>query len=100
MNCLGGGPCLQVGDQIKSTDYQNTVLQSVAFRSPNNNSANPSYNGCAITQSSATATTATITTATACGFRPGHMATIQFTDDSSHWRDAVVASATRTTFTF
>ena len=100
MNCLGRGPCLQVGDQIKSTDYQNNVIQNVAFRSPNNNSANPSYNGCAITQTSATGTTATIATATACGFRPGDMVTIQFTDDSSYWGDAVVASASGTAFTF
>src|ERR1700674_4010146 len=100
MNCLGRGPCLQVGDQIKSTDYQNNSIQSLAFRSANNNSANPAYNGCAITQTSATGTTATIITATACGFRPGDMVTIQFTDDSSYWGDALVASASGTTFTF
>jgi hypothetical protein len=100
MNCLGRGPCLQVGDQIKSTDYQNNVIQSLAFRSPINNSANPAYNGCAITQTSTTGTTATITTATACGFRPGDMITIQFTDDSSYWGDAIVESASGTTFTF
>jgi hypothetical protein len=100
VNCLGRGPCLQVGDQIKSTDYQNNTIQSLAFRSPNNNSGNPAYNGCAITQTSATGTTATIVTATACGFRPGDMVTIQFTDDSSYWGDALVASASGTTFTF
>src|SRR6266478_6552041 len=100
VNCLGRGPCLQVGDQIKSLDYQNNTIQSLAFRSPNNNSANPAYYGCAITQTSATGTTATIITATACGFRPGDMVTIQFTDDSSYWGDAVVASASATTFTF
>src|ERR1700674_2109854 len=100
MNCLGRGPCLQVGDQIKSLDYQNNTIQSLAFRSPNNNSANPAYSGCAITQTSAIGTTATITTATACGFRPGDMVTVQFTDDSSYWGDAVVASASGTTFSF
>jgi hypothetical protein len=100
VNCLGRGPCLQVGDQIKSLDYQNNTIQSLAFRSPKNNSANPAYNGCAITQTSATGTTATIITATACGFRPGDMVTIQFTDDSSYWGDARVASASGTTFTF
>jgi hypothetical protein len=100
VNCLGRGPCLQVGDQIKSLDYQNNTIQSLAFRSPNNNSGNPAYNGCAITQTSATGTTATIITATACGFRPGDMVTIQFTDDSAYWGDALVVSASGTTFTF
>ena len=100
VNCLGRGPCLQVGDQIKSLDYQNNTIQSLAFRSPNNNSANPAYNGCSITQTSAIGTIATIMTATACGFRPGDMVTIQFTDDSSYWGDALVASASGTTFTF
>jgi len=100
VNCLGRGPCLQVGDQIKSLDYQNNTIQNLAFRSPKSNSANPAYNGCAITQTSATGTTATIITATACGFRPGDMVTIQFTDDSSYWGDARVASASGTTFTF
>ncbi len=100
LNCLGRGPCLQVGDQIKSLDYQNNAIQSLAFRSPTNNSSNAAYNGCAITQTSATGTTATIATATACGFRPGDMVTIQFTDDSAYWGDALVASASGTTFTF
>jgi hypothetical protein len=100
VNCLGRGPCLQVGDQIKSLDYQNNTIQSLAFRSPNNNSSNPAYNGCAITQTSASGSTATIVTATACGFRPGDMVTIHFTDDSAYWGDALVASASGTTFTF
>jgi len=100
LNCHGRGPCLQVGDQIKSLDYQNNVIQGLAFRSPDNNSANPAYNGCAITQTSATGTTATISTATACGFRPGDLVTIQFTDDSHYWGDAIVATASGTSFTF
>src|SRR5258708_6989022 len=56
MNCLGRGPCLQVGDQIKSTDYQNNLIQSVAFRSPNNNPPTPSQNSQTITHTSATTT--------------------------------------------
>jgi len=98
--CHERAHCLQVGDQVRSTDYQNNTVQGIAFRSPDDNSAKPAYNGCAITQTQATGTTATITTATACGFRPGDMVTIQFTDDSAYWGDALVASASGTTFTF
>ena len=100
VNCLGRGPCLQVGDQISTLHYQNNTIQGLAFRTPTNNSANPAYNGCAITQTSATGTTATITTASACGFRPGDMVTIQFTDNAKYWGDAIVATASGTTFTF
>jgi hypothetical protein len=98
--CHERAHCLQVGNQVRSTDYQNNTVQGIAFRSPDDNSAKPAYNGCAITQTQATGTTATITTATACGFRPGDMVTIQFTDDSAYWGDALVASASGTTFTF
>jgi len=89
-----------VGDQIKTTEYQNDTVQGLAFRAPNNNSANPAYNGCAITQTQSTGTVATITTASACGFRPGDLVTIQFTDNGMYWGDAIVATASGTTFTF
>jgi len=100
LNCHGRAHCLQVGDQIKSLNYQNNTIQGLAFRSPDNNTALPAYNGCAITQTQKTGTVATITTATSCGFRPGDIVTIQFTDDSGYWGDAIVATSSGTSFTF
>jgi len=105
LNCHGRAHCLQVGDQVKGTDYQNLTIQGIAFRSPDNHTGSPAYNGCAIKQTQttgtkATITTATITTASDCGFRPGDLVTIQFTDDAMYWGDAIVAMASGTTFTF
>ena len=100
LNCLGRAHCLQVGDQINANDYVSNTVQGLVFRTPVDNSALPAYNGCAITQTSATGTTATITTASACGFRRGDMVTIQFTDNAKYWGDAIVGTASGTTFTF
>lgn len=102
--CHGRGPCLQVGDQVNANHYINNTIQGLTFRSPDNHGStgdnNPSYNGCAITQTQTTGTVATITTASPCGFRSGDLITIQFTDNSAYWGDAIVASASGTTFTF
>jgi hypothetical protein len=98
--CHERAHCLQVGDQVSGTHYQNLTIQGLTFRSPDNNSANPAYDGCAITQTQTTGNTATITTAIPCGFRPGDLVTIQFTDDAMYWGDAIVATASGTTFTF
>src|SRR4029077_13028584 len=91
LNCHARAHCLQVGDQVSGTHYQNLTIQGIAFRSPGNNTGSPAYNGCAITQTQTTGTTATITTASSCGFRPGDIVTIQFTDDAMYWGDAIVA---------
>jgi hypothetical protein len=103
INCHGRAHCLQVGDQIKSLNYQNNTIRGLAFRAPDNHSPTgdniPAYNGCAITQTQATGNVATITTASACGFRPGDLVTIQFTDDAMYWGDAIVATASGTSFT-
>ena len=100
LNCHGRAHCLQVGDRVKGTDYQNLTIQGIAFRSPDNHIGSPAYNGCAIKQTQTTGTKATITTASDCGFRPGDLVTIQFTDDARYWGDAIVAMASGTTFTF
>lgn len=98
--CHGRGPCLQVGDQVAATHYNSNAIQGIAFRSPDNNSGSLAYSGCAITQTQTTGTTATVTTSNPCGFRPGDLVTIQFTDDKAYRGDAIVASSSGTTFTF
>jgi hypothetical protein len=101
LNCLGRGACLQVGDRVKSIDYQNTTVTGISFRSPTNVSALAAFAGSAITTTSSVGTVATITTASAHGFRPGDIVDIQFTDKSRYWGDALVATVpTSTTFTF
>jgi hypothetical protein len=106
LNCHGRAHCLQVGNQVKATQYQNLTVQGFAFQSRDDHSAatgdnNPAYQGCAITQTQIVATSiATITTATNCGYRPGDLVTIQFTDDGVYWGDAIVATASGTSFTF
>ena len=105
LNCHGRAHCLQVGDQVKATHFQNQTVQGIAFQSRDDHSAatgdnNPAYQGCAITQTQIASSIATITTATSCGFRPGDIVTIQFTDDAAYWGDAIVATASGTSFTF
>jgi hypothetical protein len=100
LNCLGRGPCLQIGDHVSGGHYQNTTVEGLTFRSPTNYSGVSAYAGCAITQTQTTGTLATITTSSACGFRPGDLVTIQFTDAVRYWGDAIVASSSGTTFTF
>jgi len=104
LNCTGRGPCLQVGDLLNSNDYSNLTVQGLNFRTPVNYTSNPSYAGVQIVSTSATAGSPgyrTITTASAHGFRVGDMVTILFTDNSTYWGDAIVASVpTSTTFTY
>jgi hypothetical protein len=100
LNCLGRAHCLEVGDQINANDYTSNTVQGFQFRTPVDNSALAAYNGCAITQTQTASATATITTATSCGFRPGDIVTIQFTDSPAYWGDAIVATASGTSFTF
>src|SRR6202521_411813 len=101
LNCLGRGPCLQVGDRVSANDYANNTITGLSFRTPTNASAIPAFAGCTIVGTSASANVATITTATDCGFRPGDIVDIQFTDKSRYWGDALVATVpASTTFTF
>src|SRR6202167_2633237 len=62
LNCLGRGPCLQVGDLVTSNDFTDNTVSGLTFRSPVNLSSNPSFAGVAITQTQRTSQVATITT--------------------------------------
>jgi hypothetical protein len=123
LNCLGRGPCLQVGDRIDSNHAPGNTIQGFSFRAQNcyappgvgcNSSGrfkgDPAFYGLAITQTQsaagshgpqATPGTATITTVIPHGFRVGDIVNIQLTDDGAFWGDALVASIpSPTTFTF
>ena len=107
LNCLGRGPCLQVGDLVSSSDYIDSVVAGFQFRAPTAYTS-PAWNpfiGNPISntvRTSGTPGTATITTgSTAHGFRPGDMVTIQFTDQNGYWGDAIVGTVpSTTTFTY
>ena len=98
--CTGRGPCLQVGDRLSSNHAPSNTIIGMNFRTSTNFSSIPAYAGCAITNTVTASGIQTITTATACGFRPGDLVNIQFTDSSYYWGDAVVISVpSSTTFT-
>ncbi|MFZ0796648.1 MAG: hypothetical protein WCA13_05735 [Terriglobales bacterium] len=90
LNCLGRGPCMQIGDLANANDYSNSTIKGLSFRSPINLSANSSYAGVPIANTAANGTYGTIITAAAHNFRPGDLVTILFTDDHSYWGDATV----------
>jgi hypothetical protein len=90
LNCLGRGPCVQIGDLLNANDYANDTLQGLSLRTPVDYSTNPAYAGVSITTTSAAGGYATITTSTAHNFRPGDFVAILFTDDRSYWGDAMV----------
>lgn len=107
LECVGRGPCLQVGDRRNSNDYANNTILGFSFRSPMDDSKrgkDPSYSGVRIVSTAATAGspgTRTITTAEPHGFRVGDMVTILFTDNNAYWGDAVVTSVpSSVTFTY
>ena len=84
-NCIGRGPCLQVGDLTGSNDYINDAIRGLSFRTPTDLSSNPAFAGVGITQTQRTSQVVTITTSAAHGFRVGDMVTLMFTDSSSDW---------------
>ena len=101
LDCIGRGPCLQVGDLKNSNHFGNNTIQGFSFRSPIDYSGNSAYAGVAITAAQRASQVATITTATPHGFRPGDMVAILFTDDNRYWGDAIVQSVlSPTTFTY
>ena len=101
LNCTGRGACLQIGDQVRSTDFTNNTVTGLSFRTPTAYSSNPSYAGVAITQTQRVSQVATITTASPHGFRVGDMVTILFTDSTAYWGDAVVTAVpSATTFQY
>jgi hypothetical protein len=101
LNCLGRGPCLQIGDLINSNDYSDNTVTGISFRTPVNLSSNSAFAGVPIIQTQRASQLVTITTASAHGFRVGDMVTILFTDSSFYWGDAVVTAVpSATTFKY
>ena len=101
LNCLGRGPCLQVGDRVSSNHFSSNAVLGFSFCSRVNQGGNPSYAGVTITQTQRASQVVIITTGSAHGFRVGDMVTILFTDDNTYWGDAVVTSVpTSMTFTY
>ena len=90
LNCIGRGPCLQIGDLTNANDYSSNAVTGLSFKSPTNFSSNSAYAGVNVTTTSVASGYATITTSVAHNFRPGDLVTILFTDNNSYWGDAVV----------
>jgi len=95
--CAGRGACLQVGNLSNSNSYANNTVAGVAFQAPTDHSSDPAYAGVAITQTQRTAQIATVTTSEPHGFRVGDMVTIQFTDNSAYWGDAIITAVPNAT---
>ncbi len=101
LNCVGRGPCLQIGDLRNTNDFTDNTVSGLSFRTPTNLSANPSFAGVKITQTQKTSQLVAITTGGPHGFRVGDMVTILFTDNSSYWGDAkITAVPNATTFQY
>ncbi len=90
LNCLGRGPCLQVGDLVSSNDAPNNNVKGLIFRAAVAPTSDAAYAGVNVTNTVRSSGYDTITTAVAHHFRPGDWVTIQFTDDASYWGDALV----------
>lgn len=107
LTCRGRGACVQIGEladtvgHAPATKNPNITLQGFSFRTPTDNSANPSYAGVDITNTVVTGGVATITTSVPHGFRVGDMVAIQLTDDKCYWGDAIITAVpTTTTFSY
>lgn len=91
LNCMGRGPCLQIGDLTNSNDYGSNAVRGLSFKSPTNLSSNSAYAGVNVSNTSVVSGYATIKTSAAHNFRPGDLVTILFTDNNAYWGDARVA---------
>ena len=99
--CEGRGPCMQMGDQAHSTDYNSMVVNGISFRAPISRSASAAWAGSKIVSTQVVSNVATVVTASAHGFLPGDIVTIQFTDNYAYWGDAIVSTVPNaTSFTF
>ena len=100
LNCLGRGPCLQLGDWSNANHFYDITVKGLHFRAPVVSTGDPAYAGSAITNTVVSSSVATITTSSAHNLRPGDVVAQLFTDSSSYWGDAVVSTVpTSTTFT-
>jgi hypothetical protein len=101
LNCLGRGPCLQLGDLMNANHYADMTVKGIHFRTPVVSTGDPAYAGSAITSTVVASSVATITTSAAHGFHPGDIVVQLFTDDASYWGDAVITTVpTSTTYTY
>ncbi len=101
LNCLGRGPCLQLGDLLDANHYADMTVKGIHFRTPVVSTGDPAYVGSAITSTVVASSVATITTSAAHGFHPGDIVVQQFTDDASYWGDAIISTVpTSTTYTY
>ncbi|MGB7620820.1 MAG: hypothetical protein WBN92_00565, partial [Terriglobia bacterium] len=101
LNCLGRGPCLQLGDLVDANHYADLTVKGIHFRTPVVSTGDPAYAGSAITSTVVASSVATITTSAAHGFYPGDIVVQQFTDDASYWGDAIITTVpTSTTYTY
>ena len=97
LDCVGRGPCLQMGDRLNANDYTDMTVKGIHFRTPISSVSNPEFVGSAITGIVVAGGSATITTAAAHGLRPGDLIAQLFTDNSTYWGDAVVTTVPSTT---
>jgi hypothetical protein len=101
LDCLGRGPCLQLGDLLDANHYADMTVKGIHFRAPVVSTGDPAYAGAAITSTVVSGSVATITTASPHGFRPGDIIVQLFTDDTSYWGDAIVTTVpSSTTYTY
>ena len=101
VNCLGRGPCLQMGDRTSANDYADMTVKGLHFRAPVISTGDPAYRGSQIVSTVSTGGVATITTAAAHGFRPGDIVTQLFTDAAYYWGDAIITTVpSATTYTY
>ena len=101
VNCLGRGPCLQMGDRLNANHYVDMTVYGLHFRAPVVSTGDPAYAGSAITNTVVASSVATITTSAAHGLRPGDLVTQLFTDNPSYWGDAVITTVpSATTYTY
>ncbi len=101
LNCLGRGPCIQIGDRTDANHYANNTIRGLSFRTPADYSGNPSYAGVNVSSIMWSSGVVTVTTASPHGFRVGDMVTQLFTDSASYWGDIVIAAVpTSTTYTY
>jgi hypothetical protein len=92
LNCMGRGPCLQIGVLgISSTHFSSNKIDGLTFRAGVPYATESSaYAGVNIINTVGNGTYRTIATATPHNFRPGDLVTILFTDNSIYWGDATV----------
>jgi hypothetical protein len=101
LNCLGRGPCIQIGDRTNANHYANNTIRGLSFRTPSDYSSDPSYAGVNISSIMWSSGVVTVTTASPHGFHVGDLVTQLFADSASYWGDIVIASVpTSTTYTY